>query len=228
MSNVEQTASIIAAAVAAALSGSDVGPYRTGYVTSVSPLRVQFPGDVSPVPYAPRMFAPSASVGDVVLTTIVDGAVAILAVRDGGVPPGTVWFTASALIPFGWIRPVGGNLLRADYPRLFSWIGTTWGAGDGSTTFGIPSIRDQFVMAAGTGWTLGNSGGEATHVLTAAEMPAHQHTTLVNTSLINSRTAGGAMYNVDSGGTTLTGSAGGGAAHNNLPPYVVLHAILKT
>jgi microcystin-dependent protein len=93
-----------------------------------------------------------------------------------------------------------------------------------------------------TAHTLGQIGGEETHVLSVTEMPshthvqnAHSHTTKINTTLVNTRTAGTATDNVDTLGSDPTSSVvavnqntGGGAAHNLLSPYLALNFIIKT
>ena len=81
---------------------------------------------------------------------------------------------------------------------------------------------DRFLINTGGAYSLGATGGEAAHALTANEMPAHTHTVPVTTS----NTASGNspnypfLHHADSGVyNTESSSAGGGAAHNNLPPY---------
>lgn len=70
--------------------------------------------------------------------------------------------------------------------------------------------------------TIGNMGGEKTHTLTIAEMPAHTHSqTGVNAA--NSGTSGTGANN----GTSQTGSTGGGGAHNNMQPYFVILKLIK-
>ena len=82
--------------------------------------------------------------------------------------------------PAGWIPFGAAPLSRATYAQLFSKFGTTWGAGDGSTTFGVPPARIALVAAGGTatavlGNTVGSLGGEENHLPTIAETAAHQH-----------------------------------------------------
>lgn len=58
---------------------------------------------------------------------------------------------AGASIPNGWLECDGSPILRANYTLLFAAIGTTWGAGDGSTTFNLPDMRGRVAIGAGTG-----------------------------------------------------------------------------
>lgn len=110
------------------------------------------------------------------------------------VPTGTVYdfAGAEANVPTGYLLCYGQNVSRTTYAALFALIGTTYGAGDGSTTFGLPDLRGRVVAgkdnmggstasrltnaASGiTGTTLGASGGNETHTLTTAQMPTHTH-----------------------------------------------------
>jgi len=56
------------------------------------------------------------------------------------VPTGTIIALASSTAPPGYLLARGGNVSRTTYPELFDTIGTTYGGGDGSTTFGLPSL----------------------------------------------------------------------------------------
>lgn len=81
--------------------------------------------------------------------------------------------------PSGYVWGRGGTVLRADYPELnelYSAQGYPFGAGNGTTTFGLPDMGGREVIAVGTGFaTAGASGGASTVTLSAANMPAHTH-----------------------------------------------------
>ncbi|WP_346984382.1 phage tail protein [Chryseobacterium sp. POE27] len=66
-------------------------------------------------------------------------------------PAGTVSYTAASTVPAGYLECNGTAISRTTYATLFAAIGTTYGAGDGSTTFNLPDLRGEFVR----GWDHG-------------------------------------------------------------------------
>lgn len=116
------------------------------------------------------------------------------------------------------IYPVGSIYLSVNNTNPSTWItGTTW-----------EQIKDTFLLGAGDTYSGGATGGEATHTLTVDEMPAHSHSyTVYNTKLsgVNLGSSGDPW----SGNTSATtGNAGGGNAHNNMPPYLVVYMWKRT
>lgn len=75
-----------------------------------------------------------------------------------------------------WLLCNGATVSRATYASLFSVIGTTFGAGDGSTTFHLPNIQDRVVVGSGNSYAITTTGGASTVTLTTTEMPTHSHT----------------------------------------------------
>jgi hypothetical protein len=67
-----------------------------------------------------------------------------------GVPAGAVMAFAMNAVPTGWLAANGAAVSRATYATLFAAVGTTYGAGDGGTTFNLPDLRGYFVRGAGT------------------------------------------------------------------------------
>lgn len=87
--------------------------------------------------------------------------------------PGAIGQFAMPSPPAGWVKANGAALSRAVYSDLFGAIGTTWGSGDGATTFNVPDFRGEFVR----GWDDGRGvdAGRAFAAAQAANMPPHQH-----------------------------------------------------
>jgi microcystin-dependent protein len=69
---------------------------------------------------------------------------------SGGVPAGAILPFAMNSAPTGWLAADGTAVSRTDYAALFTAIGTTYGAGDGSTTFALPDLRGIFVRGSGS------------------------------------------------------------------------------
>lgn len=82
------------------------------------------------------------------------------------VPPGVISAYGGTSAPSGYLLCDGTAVSRITYAALFAVLGTTYGAGDGSTTFNVPDLRQRFPLgksAAGTGATLGGTGGAIDH-----------------------------------------------------------------
>lgn len=96
------------------------------------------------------------------------------------IPAGTMILFGGTSTPSGWFWCDGSAYSRTTYAALFAAIGTTWGVGDGSTTFNVPDLRGRAPIGVGQGSgltnrTLGSKLGEEGHALTLAENGAHTH-----------------------------------------------------
>lgn len=74
-------------------------------------------------------------------------AVTNIAVKNADLKPGTTAFFAMSSAPTGWLKANGASISRTTYADLFNVIGSTYGGGDGSTTFTLPDLRGEFMRA---------------------------------------------------------------------------------
>ena len=95
-------------------------------------------------------------------------------------PTGSVVMFASLTPPSGWLLCDGSAVSRTTHADLFSVIGTSFGAGNGTTTFNVPNLKGRVAVGRDSAEPrfndLGETGGEITHLLTTAEIPSHTHT----------------------------------------------------
>lgn len=170
-------------------------------------------------------------------------------------PTGALVPYAGSAAPTEFLLCDGSAVSRSTYADLFAVCGTTYGAGNGSTTFNLPDLRGRMPLGAGTGAGLNTSGtgapsgtaqtartrgewgGEETHLNTSAEsgVPAHNHGPGEGTAFMT--TSGGANVSSGSGiaaaqftpGTTANNVAANAASrHNTMPPFVVTNYLIKT
>ena len=195
------------------------------------------------------------SVGSSITIADTDGVV----VNDGGtmksvpasdfkeyiMPTGAVLPYAGSSAPTGFLLCYGQAISRSTYADLFSAISTTYGTGDGSSTFNVPDLRGR--VAAGqddmggssanrltdqtgglNGDTLGDTGGSETHTLTTAQMPAHTHTVAAQQQVSGDSTNRGGSGQLGAAATITSSSTGGDGAHNNVQPTIILNYIIRT
>jgi microcystin-dependent protein len=175
----------------------------------------------------------------------VDSAVA------SGVPTGvlTMWSTGTA--PTGWLLCNGAAVSRTTYAALFAVIGTTFGAGDTTTTFNLPDYRDRMPIGANTiAASIGATGGSKdaivvshTHTATVTD-PGHSHSMTLNvwrgSNAGNTNPAWGggdrqdatnktqATTTVGTGISVSNSTEGSSGTNANMPPYLGINFIIKT
>ncbi len=148
-------------------------------------------------------------------------------------PTGSIVGFGANTAPEGWLICEGQVISRTAYATLFAVIGITYGAGDGSATFNLPNLKGRIPVGRDAAQAefdaLNETGGAKTHTLTTAEMPSHDHgaptTNGINGSAVEVPLASSSGF--DYIGGAPTSSTGGGAAHNNLQPYIVINYIIK-
>ena len=127
--------------------------------------------------------------------------------------------------PLNSLHPVGSIFISAENTSPASMFGGTW-----------EQLKDRFLLGAGDSYAAGSTGGEATHTLTINEIPGHQHGPItlgadsqniiqwMSNSQNGSKNEWGLAYSTEMLGNALySGYAGGGGAHNNMPPYLAVH-----
>jgi microcystin-dependent protein len=150
-------------------------------------------------------------------------------ISDLGLAVGTIVPYAGSSVPTGWVLCDGTAYSRAMYRTLFDVIGTTYGTGDGSTTFNVPDLRQKFPMgkaASGTGATLGSTGGTIDHVHTG---PSHTHTFTSTVPSATTAVQSGAGTTVATGTHTHAGptdASGAGSTGTANPPFVALNYLI--
>lgn len=184
------------------------------------------------------------------------------------VPVGAVMDFAGDTAPPFWLLCYGQEVSRTEYAALFAALGTTYGVGNGVTTFNLPDLRgrvtagkdnmggtsaDRLTNQSGglNGEVLGATGGFETHTLTIEQIPAHKHSGTTEEAGSHNhdydRLEGGSPAMIDSGTAAspdfrnftrqtseagnhthgfTTGNTGGGQAHNNVQPTIVLNKII--
>lgn len=160
---------------------------------------------------------------------------------NNNLPPiGSILAYAGTTAPNSkWLLCNGQAVSRTTYSDLFNIISTTFGAGNGSTTFNVPDLRGRTIIGLDNlggssanrvtnaqADSLGGVEGSEEHTLTEAEMPAHTHGSRVFAG--GNANSLSASATIDNSGTQRnTDSKGGGGAHNNMQPYMALGYIIK-
>lgn len=149
--------------------------------------------------------------------------------------------------PAGWLLCKGQAVSRTDYKELFAVIGTRSGAGNGTSTFNVPDLRESLIYGVGDSGsftqTMGAAVGEKSHTLTVAEMPSHSHPLSTNNqahsfawgdsgtvhlpvAAVGGAATGNQLY-TQQGPWNATAAAGGGQAFPVRPRGVVANYIIR-
>lgn len=168
----------------------------------------------------------SLAAGDILSGAIValsyDGTNYQLISQDQGaaLPVGEIAFFAMSTAPTGWLKANGAAVSRTTYADLYSAIGTTFGAGDGSTTFNLPDLRGEFLR----GWddSRGVDSGRVFGSSQADEFKAHTHDVKYDPMRLN---GGGGGPAVDWGSSLSTTTSTGGT--ETRPRNIALLACIR-
>ncbi|MFV3131418.1 phage tail protein [Niveispirillum sp. KHB5.9] len=162
---------------------------------------------------------------------------------------GEIRLFAGNYVPAGWQECDGTVLSINSYQALYSLLGTRYG-GNGTTNFAVPDLRGRLPIGYGTNggagissYTLGQSGGVTTVTLTEAQIPLHTHPEVATTNQATSTSPIGNILadpddaynlytpynttnNTPSMAATVIQSTGGGQAHTNIMPSMVMRYII--
>jgi microcystin-dependent protein len=151
---------------------------------------------------------------------------------------GEIRIFAGNFAPSGWNFCDGSLLSISEFETLFNLIGTTYG-GDGVSTFALPDLRSRVPVHQGSGFVIGQNGGEETVTLNTTQIPSHSHLPAANSNPGTQSSPSGAVWaqstlnlyssaapNVTMAASAL-GSAGGSQPHDNMLPYVGLNYIIS-
>jgi microcystin-dependent protein/ABC-type transporter Mla subunit MlaD len=146
-------------------------------------------------------------------------------------PVGVILAYGASNAPTGWLLCDGAAVSRSTYAALFGVVGTTYGAGDESTTFNVPNLVERFPL--GHTNLLGVASGTNQVTLTTNQIPQHVHQGPSGNLFLSTVSSGGTHDRPTSGNiailSALTGPQlePGGQSHTNMPPNLTVNYIIK-
>jgi len=169
-----------------------------------------------------------------------------------GIPTATIVPWSDSSVPSGFLECNGAAVSRSTYSALFAIVGTTYGAGDGSSTFNVPDLQDNLPVGKSNSKALGSTGGAntvastgnvggttANATLTTPQIAGHSHPATVGAP--GTENTAEMPYNNKFMNPGATGSVGGGGGHSHnmsanfagdatsvIQPYLAVIYIIKT
>lgn len=198
-------------ASAVAITGGNIGGVALGTVTAPTQPASDASTKVANTAYADRAAAAAQSA-------------ATAAATAATMPSGAVSYFATASCPATWLEANRAAVSRSTYSGLFAAIGTTYGTGDGSTTFNLPELRGEFIRGLDDG-----RGIDVSRTLGSAQADSvgpHTH----NALLLNTNAGAGASgaYALNGGGTSSPGVIAPNAGSETRPRNVALLPCIKS
>jgi len=167
-----------------------------------------------------------------------------------GIPTATIVPWSDSSVPTGFLECNGAAVSRTTYADLFAIVGTTYGTGDGSSTFNLPDLQDNVAVSKSNNKTLASTGGAntvassgniagstANATLSTAQLASHAH----NVAGQFQGSMGGIYFQRSQGGSVTSSSTGSGQGHSHnmsatfsgdansvLQPYLTIIYIIKT
>ena len=169
-----------------------------------------------------------------------------------GIPTATIVPWSSASVPSGFLECNGAAVSRTTYSALFAIVGTTYGAGDGSSTFNVPDLQDNVAVGKSPGKALASTGGAntvsssgnvggstANATLSTSQLASHSHPGGGNAGPPGAGPSGVVPRRFFIPASTGNSGSGGGHSHNMsatfsgnatsvLQPYLTVIYIIKT
>lgn len=169
-------------------------------------------------------------------------------------PTGSLQIWGTDTPPSGWLLCYGQAVSRTTYAYLFAIIGTTFGVGNGSTTFNLPDLRGRTPLGKdnmggvsanrvthANADSIGGAEGAESHALSIAELASHKHALRGTSSLGDSREINGLVLSKTQDGYEIyratppnqtarvesIDNTGSGNAHTNMSPYITTNYIIK-
>lgn len=134
-----------------------------------------------------------------------------------GIKAGTVAMFAASTAPAGWLKANGAAVSRTAYAALFLAIGTTYGAGDGATTFNLPDCRGEFLRCLDDG--RGVDAGRAIGSAQAGQNLSHNHGGADGAAGSHSHTVGSGVTVLGNPDSQQGAGAGGGISSSTAPNH---------
>lgn len=148
-------------------------------------------------------------------------------INESGTPVGTIEMFAGSTLPENYLFADGNAVSRADYPKLFSAIGVTYGSGNGSTTFNLPDMRGEFPrgLDRGRGVDLGRQLGSKQNASSVLGTPINTSSgALASITPLDYDERTGLINGFGSNGTSQADSAG---RYSMRPRNIALNFIIK-